>query len=135
MRHGAKAAALVANATDMLRFRPAFPSRRWRRAAGRRRDPAVEGFLRIARRVDDGDTGPLRRFHDDAVTLVRPAVAGWRQKWKATVEHEARITAGVLDALERGDGEDLRRAELLESPPSLAAGWGMCGRLRTHDFV
>ena len=104
-------------------------------AVRRRRDLAVEGFLRIARSTDDGDAGPLRRFYDDAVALVRPAIDGWRQKWKGTVEREARITAGVLDALERGDGEHLRRAELLESPPSPAAGWGMCGRLRTHDVA
>jgi hypothetical protein len=29
----------------------------------------------------------------------------------------------------------LTTATLLESPPSQALGWGMCGRLRTHDVA
>jgi mannose-6-phosphate isomerase-like protein (cupin superfamily) len=102
-------------------------------AAQTRRDLAVEGFLRLAASVRAGDLGPLERFYDGAVALVSPAVAGWRRIWEETVARETRLTAGVLDALERGDGEHLRRAALLESPPK--PRWGMCGQLRTHDVA
>jgi mannose-6-phosphate isomerase-like protein (cupin superfamily) len=102
-------------------------------AAQKRRDLAVDGFLRLAASVRAGDLGPLERFYDSAVDLVRPAVAGWRRIWEETVAREARLTDGVLDALERGDGQHLRRAALLESPP--APRWGMCGRLQTHDVA
>lgn len=102
-------------------------------AARRRRDLAVDGFLRLAESARAGDFAPLERFYDSAVALVRPAVAGWRRTWEETVAREARNTAGVLDALERGDGEHLRGAALLEAP--LTPRWGMCGRLRTHDVA
>ncbi|MER6950307.1 cupin domain-containing protein [Nonomuraea sp. NPDC000554] len=104
-------------------------------AARRRRDLAVEGFLELAGSAGEGDLGPLQRFYDSAVSLVRPAVAGWRQTWERTVAQETHHTAAVLDALERGDGQHLRRSALLESPQSAEARWGMCGRLRTHDVA
>ncbi|MEU4226401.1 cupin [Nonomuraea sp. NPDC026600] len=102
-------------------------------AVGRRRELAVEGFLRLAKSLDEGDPGPLQAFYDSAVALVRPAVAGWRRTWEDTVAREAQHTAEVLDALERGDGTHLQGAALLEAPPE--ARWGMCGRLRTHDVA
>ncbi|MEU4223444.1 cupin domain-containing protein [Nonomuraea sp. NPDC026600] len=102
-------------------------------AVRRRRELAVEGFLRLAKSLSDGDPGPLRAFYDSAVALVRPAVAGWRRTWEDTVARETRHTAEVLDALERGDGTHLHSATLLEAPPE--ARWGMCGRLRTHDVA
>jgi len=104
-------------------------------AVRRRRDLAVEGFLGLVASAREGDFAPLQRLYDDAVALVRPAVAGWRETWERTVAQETRNTAAVLDALERGDGEHLRNAALLESPPSAAPAWGMCGRLRTHDVA
>ncbi|MBT2229319.1 cupin domain-containing protein [Nonomuraea sp. NEAU-A123] len=102
-------------------------------AVRRRRDLAVEGFLRLAESLSDGDPGPLQAFYDSAVALVRPAVAGWRRTWEDTVARETQHTAEVLDALERGDGTHLHSATLLEAPPE--ARWGMCGRLRTHDVA
>ncbi|MEU7740610.1 cupin domain-containing protein [Nonomuraea sp. NPDC049158] len=102
-------------------------------AVRRRRELAVQGFLRLAESLADGDPGPLRQFYDSAVALVRPAVAGWRRTWEDTVARQSRHTAEVLDALERGDGTHLREATLLESPPE--PRWGMCGRLHTHDVA
>lgn len=104
-------------------------------AARRRRDLAVQGFLLLAASVEAGDVAPLERFYDSAVALVRPAVPGWQRTWEDTVAREVRRTADVLAALERGDGRHLRDAMLLESPPSPTPGWGMCGRLRTHDVA
>ncbi|MEV0380459.1 cupin domain-containing protein [Nonomuraea sp. NPDC050643] len=98
-------------------------------AVERRRDLAVEGFLRLA----DGGPEALRDFYDSAVALVRPKVARWRAIWESTVAQETRRTAGVLDALESGDGAHLLRSALMESPPH--ERWGMCGHLRAHDVA
>ncbi|WP_336204471.1 cupin domain-containing protein [Nonomuraea sp. LPB2021202275-12-8] len=102
-------------------------------AVRRRRELAVAGFLRLAEAAREGDFGPLRRLYGSAVALVRPSVAGWREIWEGTVAREARETAEVLDALERGDGEHLLHSSLLESPPE--SRWGMCGHLRAHDVA
>ncbi|SEF79742.1 Cupin domain-containing protein [Nonomuraea solani] len=98
-------------------------------AVKRRRDLAVEGFLRLA----DGGPEALRSFYDSAVALVRPKTARWRDIWESTAARETRRTAEVLDALERGDGAHLLRSALMESPPH--ERWGMCGHLRAHDVA
>ncbi|MGI5270157.1 cupin domain-containing protein [Nonomuraea sp. CA-218870] len=102
-------------------------------AVARRRDLAVEGYLRLAASVRAGDPGPLLRFYDSAVALVRPRVAGWRRIWESTVAAETRGTDETLAALGRGDGGHLRRAALLEAPAQ--ERWGMCGHLRAHDVT
>ncbi|MFD0663693.1 hypothetical protein [Thermocatellispora tengchongensis] len=51
-------------------------------AVARRRELAVEGYLRIAAALRAGDTEPLRRFYRHAVALVRPKVAAWREIWE-----------------------------------------------------
>ncbi|MFY1637023.1 cupin domain-containing protein [Solwaraspora sp. WMMB335] len=104
-------------------------------AVRRRRELAVTGFRRLVASVRAGDPGALSDFYDSAAALVRPLVDGWRQRWRATVARETSHTAEVLDALERGDGEHLRKATLREAPASAEARWGMCGRLRTHDVT
>jgi mannose-6-phosphate isomerase-like protein (cupin superfamily) len=109
------------------------PAAEMEEAVARRRELAVEGFLRLARGAADGDPGPLRRFYDSAVALVRPKVASWREIWESTVAQETRRTAEILDALGRGDGAHLRRPALMESAPQQR--WGMCGHLRAHDVA
>ncbi|WP_246083702.1 cupin domain-containing protein [Nonomuraea diastatica] len=99
------------------------------KAVERRRDLAVEGFLRLA----GGGHEALRTFYDSAVTLVRPKAVRWRGIWESTVAQETRRTAGILDALERGDATHLLRSALMESPPH--ERWGMCGHLRAHDVA
>lgn len=98
-------------------------------AVARRRELAVEGFLRLV----DGGPDALRGFYDSAVALVRPKAAQWRGIWESTVAEETRRTAGILDALERGDGAHLSRSALMESEPH--ERWGMCGHLRAHDVA
>jgi len=100
-------------------------------AVAARRDLAVDGFLRIAAALREGDTAPLERFYAAAAALVRPKVAGWRRLWERTVAQEARRTAEVLDALDRGDAGHLGEAALLAAPNG--ERWGMCGHLITHD--
>ncbi|MGW3344393.1 cupin domain-containing protein [Nonomuraea rubra] len=116
---------------DAGRYREAatLPAVDVERAVERRRELAVAGFHRLA----EGGPEALRSFYDSAVALVRPKVAGWRDIWEATVAEQARRTAGVLDALERGDGAHLQEAALMESPPQ--ERWGMCGHLRAHDVA
>ncbi|MEV0614191.1 cupin domain-containing protein [Nonomuraea sp. NPDC050404] len=98
-------------------------------AVARRRELAVAGFLELA----EGGPEALRRFYDSAVALVRPKVSGWREIWESNVAEQARRTAGILDALERGDGAHLQEAALMESPAQ--ERWGMCGNLRAHDVA
>ncbi|AVT32959.1 cupin [Plantactinospora sp. BC1] len=102
-------------------------------AAQRRRDLAVKGFERLVKAAEYGDPGPLERFYNDATALVRPNVDQWRRIWQENVADQTTYTAGVLDALQRGDGQHLRDAALLHAPPSATLGFGMCGRLRTYD--
>ncbi|HEX4814606.1 MAG TPA: cupin domain-containing protein [Nonomuraea sp.] len=113
---------------DRYREAATLPDADVERAVARRRDLAVEGFLRLA-----ADPAELRRFYASAVALVRPKVAAWRRIWEDAVAEQARRTAGLLDALERGDGSHLERAALMESPPERR--WGMCGHLRAHDVI
>jgi hypothetical protein len=50
-----------------------------------------------------------------------------------TVAVQAAHTSSALDALAAGDGRHLRDAAVFSAPRSVTAGWGMCGRLGTHD--
>ncbi|MGW0810186.1 cupin domain-containing protein [Nonomuraea sp. NPDC002799] len=120
---------------DPERYRQAatLPAEGTAEAVTRRRELAVEGFLRIADALRAGDTGPLRRLYDSAVALVRPRAAVWRDIWERTVATETRRTGDILAALERGDGTHLQESALMESPPE--ERWGMCGHLRAHDVA
>jgi mannose-6-phosphate isomerase-like protein (cupin superfamily) len=116
---------------DAERYREAatLPSENVEEAVARRRDLAVQGFLRLV----EGGPEALGAFYDSAVALVRPRAASWREIWEGTVARETRRTATILDALERGDGAHLMRSALMESPPQ--DRWGMCGNLRAHDVA
>lgn len=104
-------------------------------AVRRRRDLAVEGFRILVAAAERSDRRPLDDLYDSAMALVRPKIAGWQRIWRETVERQTRHTGDVLAALAGGDGQHLRSSAVLESPPSPAAGWGMCGRLHTHDVT
>ncbi|MFI7700293.1 cupin domain-containing protein [Nonomuraea sp. NPDC049480] len=113
---------------DRYREAASLPAVDVDKAVARRRELAVEGFLRLA-----DDPEELRRFYDSAVALVQPKVAAWREIWERTVAQETHRTAEILDALDRGDGAHLRQSALMESPPQQR--WGMCGHLRAHDVA
>lgn len=114
---------------DRYREAATLPATDVAEAVRRRRELAVEGFLRLV----DGGPGALRAFYDSAVALVRGRVGEWRGIWERTVAEETRRTSAVLDALERGDGGHLMDAALMESPAE--ERWGMCGHLRAHDVT
>ncbi len=120
---------------DPVRYRAAaaLPPDAIEEAVRRRRELAVAGFHDLVSAAGRGDPGSLHRFYDAAVALVRPAVDGWRETWRGTVEAQTRRTADVLDALATGDGAHLHSAAVLAAPQSEPDRWGMCGRLRTHD--
>ncbi|WP_436530879.1 cupin domain-containing protein [Actinoplanes sp. HUAS TT8] len=87
-----------------------------------RRELAVAGFERLRK-------GGLEDFYDLAAALVRPRVEQWREIVRAQPPRaDAR-----LDALAAGDARHLREAAVFSAPESDPRGWGMCGRLGTHD--
>ncbi|WP_033344200.1 cupin domain-containing protein [Catenuloplanes japonicus] len=102
-------------------------------AVARRRDLAVEGFATLTKAARDGDFAPLEAFYAAAVQLVRANVPAWREIWQTTVAAQTTRTAEILKALDSGDPAHLRDGGVLSAPQSDTAGWGMCGRLRTHD--
>lgn len=102
-------------------------------SVARRRDSAVEGFLALRDAAMAGDLAPLHAFYDAAAELVRAHVPRWREIWQTSVAAQTARTADILKNLDAGDAAHLREGEVLAAPPSETAGWGMCGRLRTHD--
>ncbi|GIE33649.1 hypothetical protein Ait01nite_066940 [Actinoplanes italicus] len=100
-------------------------------AVRRRRDLALEGFEQLVEAAGKGDPEPLERFYEAAAALVRPALGGWR----AIVEAATDRAVDLVDALEQGDGDHLRRSGLRAAAPSDPRRWGMCGRLGAYDVT
>ncbi|MGP3989754.1 cupin [Streptomyces sp. 3N207] len=96
--------------------------------ARRRRDLAVEGYLRLRAALADGDTGPLRAFHRAAADIVADKVAAWRERWQHGALAAAERTGEQLDALEKGDHSHLAAARAYAAGPTRRDGYGMCGR-------
>ncbi|GAB7051155.1 cupin domain-containing protein [Catenuloplanes indicus] len=102
-------------------------------AVARRRDLAVAEFLRLRAAVESDDFAPLHAFYEAAARLVRANVPRWREIWRETVAAQAARTAGMLKNLDAGDAVHLRAGAVSGAPRSETEGWGMCGRLGTHD--
>lgn len=97
-------------------------------AARARRDLALQGFAELRA----GGPDALAAFHERAVRLVRPRVAGWRTQWEATVQAESTRVAAQLTAL--SDGMPGLMAAASVTRAERAPGertFGMCGRLQT----
>lgn len=122
----------VLRSTESYRAAAVLPSQD-EDAVARRRDSAVEGFLALKNAAIQGDFGPLHAFYDAAAKLVQANVPRWREIWQTTVAAQTARTVNILKNLDAGDAAHLREGEVLAAPPSEAEGWGMCGRLRTHD--
>lgn len=104
-------------------------------AAHARRDLALEGYLAL--RDDVAVRGPaaLADLHARAVRLVRPRVAGWRDRWERTVLAEVEGTRRRLDDLEEGRPGALATASVARAEPIPGdRAFGMCGRLATWRF-
>ena len=98
------------------------------KAARRRRDLAMEGYLVLREALAAGDSGPYLEFQRTAARLVRDKVPHWRELWRAGALATADRTGPQLDALEAGEPAYLTAATAHESAPTRLGGYGMCGR-------
>ncbi|MGY6018842.1 cupin [Streptomyces spinosirectus] len=98
------------------------------KAARRRRDLAVEGYLALRAALVAGDEGPYLEFQRAAARLVREKVPHWRELWRAGALAAAERTGAQLDALAAGDEGYLADATAHRTEPTRLGGFGMCGR-------
>jgi mannose-6-phosphate isomerase-like protein (cupin superfamily) len=98
-------------------------------AARRRKDLAIEGFLRLRQQVAEIGPKALDEFYTAAADLVRDAVPAWRARWQAGPLAAAVSTGEQLDMLGRGRLDYLYQGRLSVVPPPEDRGYGMCGRL------
>ncbi len=105
------------------------------RAARRRRDLAIEGYLALRDRVAAEGGGALADLHEAAVRLVRDKAAGWRHHWERGPLGQAEATGHHLGEIAAGRGEHLSRAAVYtaDSPPGPLRN-GMCGMLKVWDL-
>lgn len=98
--------------------------------ARRRRDRAVEGFLRLRAAYDDADPKPLEEFHRQAAALIGPKLPAWRERWTGGPAAASAETGTVLDALAAADVDHLRGAGVYQGDASPRLG--MCGWLTAY---
>ncbi|WP_344935983.1 cupin domain-containing protein [Sphaerisporangium flaviroseum] len=94
--------------------------------ARRRRDVAIEGFLRL--RDQGRDT--LATFHRQAAAIVSGKLDAFEKRWRDGALQAAEVTGVHLQALREGNADHLRDARILTAAPE--ARLGMCGRLDTY---
>ncbi|MER6267100.1 cupin [Streptomyces sp900105755] len=104
------------------------------RAARRRRDLAVEGYLVLREALAAGDGGPYAEFQRAAARLVRAKVPRWRELWRAGALAAAERTGAQLDALQAGEASYLGEATAYDAAPTRLGGFGMCGRRDEYDL-
>ncbi|HEY3871365.1 MAG TPA: cupin domain-containing protein [Actinocrinis sp.] len=105
-------------------------------AARRRRDLAVEGYLRLAKEIGAGDIEALAEFYRQAIALRADRLDAWEGVWRSGPLAAAQRTAGHIAALREGWIDHLLAAGLRAEPPpeTDARTFGMCGRLDTYPF-
>lgn len=102
--------------------------------AARRRDLAVQGFLRLRAAIDDGDERPLTEFYAAAAGLVRDRAPDWEDIVSRGPLAQAHWSIGILGRVAAGDAGHLASASLHSAPTlPVERGFGMCGRLRAYD--
>ncbi|MET8140475.1 cupin domain-containing protein [Sphaerisporangium sp. NPDC005288] len=94
--------------------------------ARRRRDVAIEGFLALRERGQEG----LAAFHRQAARIVSGKLGSFEERWRSGALRAAEATGAHLRALRDGDTAHLRQARVMSAAaePRL----GMCGRLETY---
>lgn len=104
------------------------------RAARRRRDLAVAGYLRLRDALKDGDAEPLRDFHRAAARLVASKSTSWESRWRDGALASAERTGRHLAALAEGDPSHLAEARIRSTGPTRRGGYGMCGRRDEYEL-
>lgn len=100
--------------------------------ARRRRDLAIEGFMTLRDRVDDGDPGALRQFYAAAGALVGDRLDDWERIWTDSAAAAARRTGEQIAALRAGDVSHLGDAAVASLRPERDDVLGMCGFLAAY---
>ncbi|MQA84553.1 MAG: cupin [Streptosporangiales bacterium] len=103
------------------------------RAAERRKNLAVQGFLALRRRVETEGPAALENFYIAAAALTRGHLASWRKTWETGPMAAARRTGEQIAGLERADHRHLRDGRLTVLDPPADRRYGMCGRLATYE--
>jgi mannose-6-phosphate isomerase-like protein (cupin superfamily) len=101
-------------------------------AARRRKDLAIEGFIRLRERVAEEGPRALDDFYVAAASLVRGSLAAWREVWAAGPSAAAGRTGDQIGMLARGRHDHLRDGRLNVLGPPAGRGYGMCGRLAAY---
>lgn len=98
--------------------------------AQRRRDLAVEGFLRLRDAVRDGRAEELQAIYAAAGALVRGASAAWGPLVEEGPLAQARRSFDLAGRVAEGDVSHLALASVTAAPERAEeAIFGMCGRL------
>ncbi|MFP3986473.1 cupin domain-containing protein [Streptomyces sp. E11-3] len=129
----AAASALPATAPGSPPDGPDSPTAR---AARRRRDLAVEGYLALRARILAEGPQALRPLHEAAARLVAPRAKDWRTLWQHGAAQESRRTSIELTRLADGaDAAHLSHGTLHAAPRTAGPPrYGMCGRLETWNL-
>jgi mannose-6-phosphate isomerase-like protein (cupin superfamily) len=102
-------------------------------AAGRRKNLAVTGFLRLRDRMAADGPSALDEFYTAAAALVRAQLPAWRDTWERGVMAAARQTGAQIGALAGGDITHLHEGRLTVLGPPAEERLGNCGRLATYE--
>lgn len=103
------------------------------RAAARRRDLAVAGYLPIRDALCAGDDRPLGAFRDAAAAIVAERVPSWQGIVADGPLAQAERTSELIARMLSGDASHLADAAV-SSAPDPVPRFGMCGRLTAFDL-
>ncbi|WP_308167342.1 cupin domain-containing protein [Catellatospora tritici] len=99
-------------------------------AARRRRDLALEGYLRLR----EGGSDALAELHRAAAALVRDRAENWAALWRERALAQAERTGAQLRELAEGRPGLMSDAEVAHANPNPPGRHGMCGHLQTWAF-
>jgi mannose-6-phosphate isomerase-like protein (cupin superfamily) len=102
-------------------------------AVRRRKDLAVQGFLRLREEVAAGGPAALDAFYTAATTLVADHLDAWRDTWSSGALSAAMRTGDQIGELSRGNHRHLRDGRLTVVDPPRDRRYGMCGRLASYE--
>jgi mannose-6-phosphate isomerase-like protein (cupin superfamily) len=102
-------------------------------AAQRRKDLAVQGFLRLREAVANAGTPALDAFYATATALVADRLDAWRDVWASGALSAAMRTGDQIGELGRGNHRHLRAGRLTVLDPPGDRRYGMCGRLASYE--